>query len=167
MTAVTDKNAASTEFVPIAPKYDPAVAAIIRAALKEHNLDIPGTAYFDKSLDCLSGFYSRPGRAYYVLLAEGRPIGGIGLAEFSGLPGCCELQKLYLDPSARGRGLGYDMIRFIESRAKALGYERIYLETHSFLKAAIREYEHMGYARIERPAAVVHSTMDLFYLKEL
>lgn len=164
---MTDKNAPRTGFVPIAREYDAAAAAIIRAALKEHHLDVPGTAYFDESLDCLSGFYSLPGREYFVLLADGKPMGGVGLAGFDGLPGCCELQKLYLDPAVRGRGLGYEMIRFIEGRAKALGYERIYLETHSFLKAAIREYERMGYARIERPASVVHSTMDLFYLKEL
>ena len=143
------------------------MAAIVRAALKAHGLDIPGTAYFDEALDHLSVYYDRPGRAYYVLLADGAVTGGVGLAEFEGLPGCCELQKLYLSPAARGRGLGYRMIRFIEERARALGYRQMYLETHTNLQAAIHEYERSGYRQIPRPAAVIHTTMDRFYIKEL
>ena len=155
------------EFAPIQPHHDAAMAAIVRAALKAHGLDIPGTAYFDASLDHLSAFYDRPGRAYYVLLDGETVVGGIGVAEFDGLPGGCELQKLYLDPSLRGRGLGRDMIRFIEDRARELGYRQIYLETHTSLQAAIRAYEHSGYRPIPRPASVIHTTMDRFYLKEL
>ena len=155
------------DFVPIEPHQDAAMAAIVRAALKAHGLDIPGTAYFDEALDHLSVYYDRPGRAYYVLLADGAVTGGVGLAQFEGLPGCCELQKLYLSPAARGRGLGYRMIRFIEERARALGYRQMYLETHTNLQAAIHEYERSGYRQIPRPAAVIHTTMDRFYIKEL
>ena len=155
------------DFVPIEPHQDAAMAAIVRAALKAHGLDIPGTAYFDEALDHLSVYYDRPGRAYYVLLADGAVTGGVGLAQFEGLPGCCELQKLYLSPAAQGRGLGYRMIRFIEERARALGYRQMYLETHTNLQAAIHEYERSGYRQIPRPAAVIHTTMDRFYIKEL
>ena len=155
------------DFVPIEPHQDAAMAAIVRAALKAHGLDIPGTAYFDEALDHLSAYYDRPGRAYYVLLEDGAVTGGVGLAQFEGLPGCCELQKLYLSPAAQGRGLGYRMIRFIEERARALGYRQMYLETHTNLQAAIHEYERSGYRQIPRPAAVIHTTMDRFYIKEL
>ena len=43
------------EFAPIEPHQDAAMAAIVRAALKEHDLDKPGTAYFDASLLFLIG----------------------------------------------------------------------------------------------------------------
>ena len=155
------------EFVPIAPHHDAAMAAIVRAALEEHGLDIPGTAYFDPSLDSLSAYYDRPGRAYYVLLDGETVIGGVGVAEFDALPGGCELQKLYLAPAFRGRGLGSRMIRFIEDRARALGYRQIYLETHTALSAALRAYQRAGYRPIPRPAAVIHTTLDRFFLKEL
>ena len=155
------------EFAPIEPHQDAAMAAIVRAALKEHDLDKPGTAYFDASLDHLSAFYDRPGRAYYVLLDGENVIGGVGVAEFDALPGGCELQKLYLAPAFRGRGLGSRMIRFIEDRARALGYTQIYLETHPALSAALRAYERCGYRPIPRPSSVIHTTMDRFYLKEL
>ena len=156
-----------TEWKPITPEHDAAMARIVRDALKAHGLDIPGTAYFDASLDRLSAYYDRPGRCYHVLLQDGIVIGGIGAAEFAGLPNCCELQKLYLDQSARGRGLGYGMIRHIEEAARAMGYGQIYLETHTNLSAAIREYERSGYRQIDRPPTVVHTTMNRFYLKEL
>ena len=34
-------------------------------------------------------------------------------------------------------------------------------------KAAVHLYEKCGYKEIERPAAVVHSTMNRFFLREL
>ena len=154
-------------FAPIQPSYDTPMAAIVRAALEEHGLNIPGTAYYDPSLDHLSAYYDAPGRAYYVLEEKGAVIGGVGLAKFHGLPGCCELQKLYLTSAYRGQGLGREMIRFIEDRAREMGYRQIYLETHSALGAALRAYEGAGYRRIPRPDAVIHTTMDRFYLKEL
>ncbi len=153
-------------FVPMAACYDAVMADLVRRSLKAHGLDIPGTAYYDEALDHLSAFYDDPRRGYYVLLDEqGTVMGGIGFAEAEG--DCCELQKLYLDDAAQGRGLGYRMVSFIEDRAREKGYRIIYLETHSNLQAAIHIYERAGYRRIERPASVVHSTMDHFYLKAL
>ena len=147
--------------------YDAAIAALIRKSLKAHHLDIPGTAYYDVMLDHLSGYYDRPGRRYYVLLEEETVLGGAGLAEFSGIPDCCELQKLYLDEAQRGRGLGYRLLAFIEDRAREMGYRQMYLETHTNLHAAIRLYEKDGFRQIERPACVIHSTTNRFYMKDL
>ena len=78
-----------------------------------------------------------------------------------------ELQKLYLKDSAKGVGLGYEMIDFIEERMREAGYKASYLETHDNLQAAIHIYEKMGYKEIERPKEVGHSTMNRFFRKEL
>ena len=59
------------EWKPLTSQYDPALADLIRASLKENHLDIPGTVYFDEGLDHLSRYYSHDGRAYYVLLQMG------------------------------------------------------------------------------------------------
>lgn len=155
------------ELTQLTEKYDGAVAALIRKNLKAFHLDIPGTAYFDEALDHMSRFYACPGRAYYVLIEGGQVIGSVGLAEFDGFESCCELQKLYLDDMVKGRRLGYRLLAFIEERAKEMGYKKMYLETHTNLKAAIHLYEKTGYKQIERPQSVVHSTMDRFFLKEL
>ena len=155
------------EYRSLTAEFDADLAALIRYNLKAHQLDIPGTVYFDAGLDHLSDFYNHSGRAYFVLLEDNQLVGGIGLAEFDGFSDCCELQKLYLADRVKGRRLSYQMIEKVEKEAKALGYKRIYLETHTNLSAAIHTYERAGYREIERPDCVVHSTMNKFYLKEL
>ena len=155
------------EYRTLTAEYDAALAALIRTNLKAHQLDIPGTVFFDEGLNHLSDYYNHEGRTYFVLLDGKRLVGGIGLAEFEGFSGCCELQKLYLDDSVKGKGLGYQLIKKVEQEARELGYKRMYLETHTNLKVAIHTYERAGYKEINRPDSVVHSTMNRFYMKEL
>ena len=145
-----------------------AVAALIRDNLKKLGLDIPGTVYFDAGLDHLSDYYGRDGRKYFVLEDEtGEVIGGIGFDRFAPMKETAELQKLYLRDSAKGSGIGYEMIDFIENRMREAGYKASYLETHDNLQAAIHIYEKTGYKEIDRPKEVVHSTMNRFFRKEL
>lgn len=155
---------------PITAQDDQAIAEIVRQNLKAYHLDIPGTAYFDPELDCLSEYYSaQPDRRRYFIaeLEDGTVIGGVGIAEFSGFAHCAELQKLYLADEAKGRGFGKQLMQTAEQYAKAAGYRLLYLETHSNLETAIGLYEKLGFRQIEKPAAVLHSTMNRFYLKQL
>ncbi len=147
---------------------DAAVASIIRDNLKQFDLDIPGTVYFDEGLEHLSDHYGNDGRKYFVIEDDnGEVIGGIGYDRFEPMKDTAELQKLYLTDTAKGSGTGYKMIEFIEDRMREAGYKASYLETHDNLQAAIHIYEKMGYKEIERPKEVVHSTMNRFFLKEL
>lgn len=157
-------------FTEITAADDKALAEIIRRNLRHYHLDIPGTAYFDDTLDNLSSFYcGHPDKRFYCILKneQGEVMGGVGLAELDFFGNCAELQKLYLADSVKGSGLGYKLISFIEDKARELGYERMYLETHTNLEAAIHIYEKSGYREIEKPAGVVHATMNRFYLKDL
>lgn len=154
----------------LTPEYDAALAALIRHNLKAHGLDIPGTVYFDEGLEHLSEYYSaKPDRRVYFILLDddGALAGGIGLAEFSLFDNCAELQKLYLGDAVKGRGLGYRLIERVEDAARERGYRRIYLETHTNLRAALHIYEKSGYVAIDKPEAVVHATMNRFFIKEL
>lgn len=153
----------------ITEKDDARIAAIVRSNLKAHGLDIPGTAYFDKELDHLSGFYlDRPGRAYIILADDDdNCVGGVGLAEFDRFENCAEMQKLYIADDAKGQGCGHELVKRIERRAKELGYGLIYIETHDALKAALHIYEKCGYVEIDKPEGTVHSTMNRFFIKEL
>ena len=151
-------------------KYDAQIAAIIRTNLERFHLNVPGTVYFDPELDHLSAFYDAnpEKRAYFVVLnEEGKVVGGIGIAEFAGIENCAEMQKLYLDDSAKGKGYSREMIQLAEDWAKSAGYQNLYLETHTNLEVARKLYEKLGFAEIERPASVCHGTMDHFYWKEL
>ena len=154
----------------IQPKYDLALAELIRVNLRKYSLDIPGTAYYDENLNHLSDFYlSDPQkRCYYVMTDESdKVVGGIGLAEIDLFHDCCELQKLYLSDEVKGAGISYRLITMIEDKARELGYKHIYLETHDNLDAAIHVYEKSGYKEIEKPAGIVHATMNRFFIKDL
>ncbi|MCR4728224.1 MAG: GNAT family N-acetyltransferase [Lachnospiraceae bacterium] len=145
-----------------------AVAALIRYNLEQFGLDIPGTVYFDTGLDRLSDFYGNPERRYFVAEDEtGKVVGGIGFAAFKPMKDTAELQKLYLSDSAKGHGLGYELIGLIEDKMREAGFKQSYLETHDNLQAAIHIYEKCGYKEIERPKAVGHSAMNRFFLKKL
>lgn len=149
---------------------DKQIAKIIRANLEKFHLDIPGTVYFDPELDHLSDFYSADlqRRVYYIALGEaGEIIGGAGAVEFSGFPDCAELQKLYLTDSEKGKGYGKELVRLVENWARSAGYRNLYLETHTNLAAAMKMYGKLGFHEIEKPASVVHGTMDHFFIKEL
>ncbi len=151
------------------PEDNSAVAVLIRDNLKKHGLDIPGTVYFDSGLDNLYEFYSNSRkRGYYVLTDSAEQvIGGIGFDEFTPFQDCAELQKLYLADSAKGFGLGYRLISFIENKMMETGYKAVYLETHNNLQAAIHIYEKSGYSKIKRPKEVLHGAMNNFYYKKL
>ena len=107
-------------------------------------------------------------RGYFVAVdGDGAVLGGGGVAAFAGLANCAEMQKLYLSDAAKGRGIGKRLMQTIENFARAAGYERLYLETHSDLQAAIHLYEKLGFHRIDKPDAVLHGTMNMFYLKDI
>lgn len=146
-----------------------AIAKIIRENLEYFHLDIPGTAYFDKSLDTLSKFYQdTPGSRYFIATDEhGNVVGGVGIAPFAGFARCAEIQKLYLAQGVKGKGLGIALMQRAEEEAICTGYRQLYLETHSNLVAALHLYEKMGFRQIEKPASVLHSAMDRFYLKAI
>ncbi len=152
----------------IKPEYDLELAELIRVNLKKYHLDIPGTAYYDENLNHLSDFYlgDPDKRAYFIVTDDSdKLVGGIGLADIELFEDCCELQKLYLADEVKGEGLSYKMISLVEDRAKELGYKRMYLETHDNLAAAIHVYEKYGFKEIEKPADIVHSTMNRCFIK--
>ena len=155
---------------PITSADDAEIARIIRENLEAYHLDIPGTAYFDPELDCLSAFYrAQPDKRAYFVAAydDGTVIGGVGVAEFAGFDHCAEIQKLYLSDPAKGKGLGKRLMQAAEAFARSAGYDSLYLETHCNLAAAMGLYEKLQFRQIEKPAAVHHSTMNRFYRKRI
>ena len=144
------------------------LASIIRYNFEKHHLDIPGTVYFDKELDHLSDYYlNNTKRRYFVVYEKDELIGGVGLAEFDYFNNCAELQKLYLKESAKGKGLGKRLVQYIIDCAKDMGYERLYIETHSNFNVAINLYKKFGFEEIEKPSIVQHDAMNTFFIKDI
>lgn len=165
MTNKTEKPAVLFHPIPLEEKYDEPLAKLIRASLKEHDLALPGTVYYDPWLDHLTQWYGNQNGEYYVLVDENDELlGGVGFAPFPLLGQCAELQKLYLSEKAKHKGLGRRLCAFIAERAKELGYQSMYIETHHNLQKAIGLYESLGYQKIDPPKSVSHELMDHFYM---
>ncbi|MCC3373696.1 GNAT family N-acetyltransferase [Cohnella sp. REN36] len=142
--------------------------AIIRQILIEFGGDRPGLAWEDASLSRLSDFYSVPGRAYWVAFDEsGKLHGGCGIAEFgSPVEKICELQKMYLLPEARGRGIAAELLR-TALRFAQRRYQACYLETLQTMQAANRFYAKNGFRRLEAPlGGSEHYACDAWYIRE-
>lgn len=153
----------------IEPKDNLALAAVIRAALTEFGANKPGTVYFDPTTDQLYQLFETLGSVYYVAEKDNQIVGGCGIFPTVGLPDkTCELVKLYLDPSARGTGLGKALMLKAMAWAKENGYNQVYLETMPELSNAVTMYEKLGYNRLTKSLGNSgHDGCSIWMLKTL
>lgn len=59
-----------------------------------------------------------------------------------------EVKRMYVDPEARGTGVGRLVLDALEQEARRSGYRALWLETHKRLEPAIRLYRSAGYSTI-------------------
>lgn len=105
----------------------PPEAAIVDAGLGDAN----EAAAPLHEVQRLASFARRPG---------GEVIGGaVGRTWGS----TCELQQLWVDPAHRRRGIGAQLVREFERRARERGCRTFYLETFSFQAPSL--YRSLGY----------------------
>ncbi len=134
----------------IQKKDNPQIAKVIHSVLEDFNAPKVGTAYADKSLDCMFETYQKPKAAYFVVEENNKIIGGAGVAKLDNYEGnVCELQKMYFLPEARGRGVGAQMMEFCLAKAREFGFEKIYLETMEYMTHAQKLYKQAGFEYIE------------------
>ncbi|MEC5142783.1 GNAT family N-acetyltransferase [Chitinophaga sp. 212800010-3] len=148
---------------------DAAVAHIVKATLTEFGMNRPGTAFSDPSTDHLSVLFAKPRAIYYVAESDGRIIGGAGIHPLDGgETHVCELQKMYLLPEARGKGLAGQLISMCLDFARQRGYTHCYLETMPELIRARKVYEQFGFRYLTGPMGNTgHFGCDSWMLKDL
>ncbi len=98
---------------------------------------------FDAELDQLASMYAPPSGCLILAQSGAGPIGCGAIRRFRG--DACEMKRLYLRPQARGTGLGRALAELLVSRAKALGYARMYLDTLVDMRPARTLYSSLGF----------------------
>lgn len=144
------------------------LANVIRRAFEEFNVPKEGTVYTDPTTDHLYDVFQHPKSIYWVAEDNDQFLGGCGVYPTNGLPGgCAELVKFFLDPAARGKGIGKELMeRAIES-AKQLGYNQIYLESFPELAKAVSIYEKAGFKKLDHSMGNSGHPCTIWMLKEL
>lgn len=154
---------------PIQQKDNPQIAEVIRDVLIEFGVPKVGTAYADKSLDCMFETYSYESMAYFVVEENGAIIGGAGISPLDNFEGnVCELQKMYFSPEARGRGIGSELMETCLNKAREFGFEQCYLETMPYMDEARRLYYKNGFVNLDKPMGDTgHYSCNVWMIKNL
>ena len=77
------------------------------------------------------------------------------------------LRGMAVDPTARGDGIGCQLLERAEEYAVRNGFERLFLHTTPFLKSAIQLYERYGFSRINEKPDDLFGTPLLTMVKNL
>jgi putative acetyltransferase len=111
----------------------------------ELRLDL-GFQHFAQELEGLPGDYARPKGELLLALEGGLPVGCVAMRPLA--PGICEMKRLYVRPSYRGKGLGKQLIDAILAAARRAEYACMRLDTLSSMKAARFLYSAFGFKPI-------------------
>lgn len=137
----------------VADHQDPAPAAKPRVEA--------GLALLDRLVAELPGAYGPPHGDILLWFEEGQLVAcgalrGIG-------PKVAEGKRLFVRPDYRGTAFGVPFARALMEQARALGYERLKVDTLPSMKAAIEFYQEVGF----RPTAAFwpHPVTDALYFE--
>jgi DNA-binding MarR family transcriptional regulator/GNAT superfamily N-acetyltransferase len=86
-----------------------------------------------------------PPKALWVADRDGAVLGSVFVLAAENRPDTAQLRMLYVEPEARGRGLGTMLVRQALTFARASGYRRMRLWTQSALVPARRIYQAEGF----------------------
>lgn len=110
----------------------------------EFDLEFQG---FNAEIESLSTLYGPPSGCFLLAKESESYVGCVGLREIT--DEVCEMKRLYVMPSQRGKELGRGLTEAIIAEARRLRYKRVRLDTVPTMIAAQALYESVGFRLIE------------------
>jgi len=127
---------------------------------KDYGISFDAEAMVQSDLSDPHKFHPPGGRFYLARVNE--KAAGVGCLKRLDAH-IAELQRMYVLPAARGRGIGRAIARRLIEEARAIGYRQLRLESLEFLEAAHELYRSLGFRQIDRYA---HNSMETYQARE-
>jgi len=141
--------------------YDHPDAVALIAGMA-HELDL---RYGDGGLSpATAEDFLHPG-VLFVADLEGVPVGCGGLRPYGEVAG--EVKRMYVDPTARGKGVARAVLAQLVAHAREVGMQRLALETGTEQPEAVGLYESEGWTRIPAFGHYAHDPRTRCYGLEL
>jgi GNAT superfamily N-acetyltransferase len=103
---------------------------------------------FEKELAELPGAYAPPSGRLLLAFENDELAGCVASRKLS--DEVCEMKRLFLRPQFHGKGLGRELAERIIEEARAIGYQRMRLDTLTKqMSSATRLYRSLGFTEIE------------------
>jgi GNAT superfamily N-acetyltransferase len=109
--------------------------------------------------------FEPPTGAFLVGREDGEPVACGGIARYDETT--AEVRRMYVVPSARGRGLSRQVLVALEEEARALGYSFVRLETGNRQAEAIGLYVSAGFGPIPRYGPFANDPKSVCFEKRL
>lgn len=119
-------------------------------SLEQGSENAPTFEGVDQEMNDLPGIFSPPRGRFYVATFEGRLSGFVALKPIDNET--CELKRLFVRPTARGQNLGTQLVNRLIRDARAIGYQKIILDSHKKMVAAHTIYRMAGFKDVPAPA---------------
>lgn len=133
----------------IEPGYDrlDAVKELFREYQETMGLDLC-FQNFEDELASLPGRYAPPEGRLYLAYFNGVLAGCIALRKFDKTT--CEMKRLYVRDSFRGKKIGMELVSLVISDALEIGYGRMVLDTYEdVMRDAVSMYRKFGFTETE------------------
>ena len=134
-------------------KTEPQIAILAKLAREiwlEHYVPIIGQAQVDYMLETFQSEAAisaqiAGGQEYYLLEAEGDPVGYLGLAPDT-VDSAMMVSKIYVSSDRRGDGFGRKMLDFVEDLCRERQISTLWLTVNKNNIDAINWYKRMGFS---------------------
>jgi putative acetyltransferase len=141
------------------------IAAKLMRALAEEE----ARRYHDLGADTFDAFRPEdvlvPRSAFVLARVDGAPAGCGALRPFDA--DTAEVNRMYVEPAARRRGVGRAILAELERLASGFGYQLLRLETGNRQPEAIALYEGLGFRRAAAFGVHADDPVSIFFEKVL